>query len=148
MRIVSAAVATLIFLVASVSSVVQQNPHAAAVINVPVIPGWAYPVAPAVPAPKDDGTIFHVPNSTVGMTFTQARRNADVPDWHPDEHPPIPDVVRHGRIAGGVRACVRVLPLPDRSQLAEPESPAVPPRAFTRSGGDRGRAALNRPIRT
>jgi len=26
-----------------------------------------------VPRPKDDGTVFRVPNSTVGMTLTQAR---------------------------------------------------------------------------
>ena len=62
-------------------------------------------MAAAVPGPKDDGTVLHVPNSTVGMTLTQARNAADVPDWHPDEHPAMPDVVRKGRIAEGVRAC-------------------------------------------
>jgi hypothetical protein len=56
----------------------------------PGIPGRAYPVAAGVPGPKDDGTVFHVPNSTVGMTLTQARNASDAPDWHPDEHPPMP----------------------------------------------------------
>ena len=79
----------------------QQQPTP--VTNAPGIPGWAYPVAPGVPAPKDDGTVFHVPNSTIGMTRTQATNPADVPDWHPDDHPPMPDVVRKG--ARNVRAC-------------------------------------------
>jgi cytochrome c553 len=79
----------------------QQQP--APVTNAPGIPGWAYPVAPGVPAPKDDGTVFHVPNSTIGMTRTQATNPADVPDWHPDDHPAMPDVVRKG--ARNVRAC-------------------------------------------
>jgi len=77
----------------------------APVTNAPGIPGWAYPVAAGVPGPKDDGTVFHVPNSTVGMTLTQARNASDVPDWHPGEHPTMPDVVRKGRVAEGVRAC-------------------------------------------
>ena len=76
-----------------------QNRPATPVTNAPGIPGWAYPVAAGVPAPKDDGTVFHVPNSTVGMTLTQARNASDVPDWHPDEHPTMPDVVRRGRVA-------------------------------------------------
>jgi cytochrome c553 len=91
------------FIAASVIAMRAQNP--VSVTNAPGIPGWAYPVAPAVPAAKDDGTVFHVPNSSVGMTLTQARNASDVPDWHPDEHPPMPDVVRKGRIAEGVRAC-------------------------------------------
>jgi cytochrome c553 len=74
-------------------------------VNQPGIPAWAYPISPPAAPLKDDGTVFHVPNSTVGMTITQARNNADVPDWHPDEHPPMPDVVKHGRMSAGVRAC-------------------------------------------
>ena len=97
--------ATLLIVVASAISSRAQNPPAAPITNAPGIPGWAYPVAPAVPGPKDDGSILHVPNSTVGMTLTQARNASDAPDWHPDQHPPMPDIVRHGRIADGVRAC-------------------------------------------
>jgi cytochrome c553 len=82
-----------------------QNAQNRPVTNAPGIPGWAYPVAAGVPGPKDDGTVYHVPNSTVGMTLTQARNASDVPDWHPDEHPPMPEVVRKGRVAEGVRAC-------------------------------------------
>jgi cytochrome c553 len=100
--------ATLFLVVVLAVSPRAQNAPAtppAPVTNAPGIPGWAYPVAAAVPGPKDDGTAFHVPNSTIGMTLTQARNASDAPDWHPDEHPPMPDVVRKGRIADGVRAC-------------------------------------------
>ena len=106
MRFITAFVCTLVIVAAfSIASRAQNAPPAAPVTNAPGIPGWAYPVAAAVPPAKDDGTVFHVPNSTVGMTLTQARNNSDVPDWHPDEHPAMPDVVRKGRVAEGVRAC-------------------------------------------
>ena len=51
------------------------------------------------------------------MTLTQARNASDAPDWHPDGHPPMPDVVRHGRDS---RRCtrVRILPLPERARPA------------------------------
>jgi hypothetical protein len=103
MRIIAAATITLaVALAFSAAPTAQNGPP---VTNAPGIPGWAYPVAAGVPGPKDDGTVYHVPNSTVGMTLTQARNNSDVPDWHPDEHLPMPDVVRRGRVAEGVRAC-------------------------------------------
>ena len=104
MKITALAI-SLAVVVASAFALRAQSGPPESVTNAPGIPGWAYPVAPAVPAAKDDGTVFHVPNSTVGMTLTQARNASDAPDWHPDEHPPMPDVVRKGRIAEGVRAC-------------------------------------------
>ena len=108
MRRFAIASATLFLVIGSAVAPRAQNAPAtppAPVTNAPGIPGWAYPVAAAVPGPKDDGTVFHVPNSTIGMTLTQARNASDVPDWHPDEHPAMPDVVRKGRTAEGVRAC-------------------------------------------
>ena len=106
MRIVLPLTFTLAIVGVSVSAPQAQNaPPPAAVTNAPGIPGWAYPVAAGVPAPKDDGTVFRVPNSNVGMTLTQARNAAEVPDWHPDEHPPMPDLMKHGRMQDGVRAC-------------------------------------------
>ena len=61
-------------------------------------PPWAFPVNPpgAQPAP-DDGTPRHVPNSAVSFTLTQIRDLFSVPDWHPDNHPPMPDIVAEGR---------------------------------------------------
>ena len=110
MRFAAAVVSSLVLIVALATSPHAQQAAAQAppaqrapVTNAPGIPGFAYPVAAGVPAPKDDGTVFHVPNSTIGMTRTQATNPADVPDWHPDDHPPMPDVVRKG--ARNVRAC-------------------------------------------
>jgi cytochrome c553 len=71
-------------------------------------PSWAYPVnppaAPGAQAPKkDDGTLFHVPDSEVALTRTQIEGRDTVPDWHPNDHPPMPDIVKNGR--QNVRAC-------------------------------------------
>jgi cytochrome c553 len=45
----------------------------------------------------DDGKLRHVPGSAAAFTVTQARDLFFVPDWHPNEHPPLPDIVAHGR---------------------------------------------------
>lgn len=63
-----------------------------------VPPPWAYVVDPPglVPTP-DDGTIRRVPGSTLGFTLSQVRDGFVSPDWHPDAHPPMPEIVVHGR---------------------------------------------------
>ena len=67
-------------------------------------PYWAFtgnPPAPASsrPAKKpDDHTLLHVPGSR--QAFTQRQIDAAAfgpPDWHPDGHPPMPEIVAHGR---------------------------------------------------
>ena len=67
-------------------------------------PAWAYPWAPDFKGPPDDGVPRHVPDSTASFTVTQERNLFFVPDWHPDDHPPMPDIVAHGR-QPDVRAC-------------------------------------------
>ncbi len=67
-------------------------------------PPWAYPVATATQRVPDDGTPKHVPNSSQSFTISEIRRPYDVPDWHPEEHPPLPEVVAHGHNPG-VRPC-------------------------------------------
>jgi cytochrome c553 len=67
-------------------------------------PAWAYPWAPDFKAPPDDGVPRHVPDSAAAFTITQERDLFFAPDWHPDDHPPMPDVVAHGR-PPDVRAC-------------------------------------------
>jgi cytochrome c553 len=63
-----------------------------------VPPPWAYPVdPPGVKAPKDDGTLRHVPNSTLALTLSQVRDGFVSPDWHPNDHPPLTPIVAHGR---------------------------------------------------
>jgi len=67
-------------------------------------PAWAYPWAPDFKVPADDGQLTHVPDSTQSFTIAQERNLFFVPDWHPEDHPPMPDVVAHGR-QPEVRAC-------------------------------------------
>jgi cytochrome c553 len=67
-------------------------------------PAWAYPWAPDFKAPPDDGVPRRVPDSTASFTITQERNLFFVPDWHPEDHPPMPDIVAHGR-QPDVRAC-------------------------------------------
>lgn len=61
-------------------------------------PAWAYPVTPLgfKPAP-DDGLLKHVPNSTAAYPLGELRNPFLAPDWHPEDHAPMPDVVQHGR---------------------------------------------------
>src|SRR5262249_50809266 len=68
-------------------------------------PAWAYPVnPPGLKVTPDDGTPRRVPGSTATFTLTQVRDRQFSPDWHPDEHPPQPEVVARGR-APDVPAC-------------------------------------------
>jgi len=67
-------------------------------------PGPAASAAPAAPAVPDDGTLRHLPGSTLAFTRTQIRNAFGPADWYPGDHPPMPDIVAHGR-APDVRAC-------------------------------------------
>jgi cytochrome c553 len=67
-------------------------------------PAWAYPWAPDFKPAPADGIPTHVPDSAVAYTITQERDLFLAPDWHPGDHPPMPDVVAHGR-RPEVRAC-------------------------------------------
>ena len=63
---------------------------------------WGTPTGQP-PAP-DDGSAKHVPGSTKSMTISQVRDGFNVPDWNPDQHAQMPEVVEHGR-KPDVRAC-------------------------------------------
>jgi cytochrome c553 len=68
-------------------------------------PAWAYPQAASdYKPPLDDGRVRHVANSSAGWTLTQLRDFFFAPDWHPEEHPQMPQVVARGR-KPGVYAC-------------------------------------------
>jgi cytochrome c553 len=61
-------------------------------------PPWAYPINPPdFKPPADDGTLRRVPDSTGGFTLTQLRDFFFAPDWHPDDHPRMPEIVAGGR---------------------------------------------------
>jgi cytochrome c553 len=75
----------------------------AAAADVP--PPWAFAVnPPGSQPPVDDGIARHVPNSSAAFTITQVRDLFNVPDWHPDNHPSMPEIVAQGR-KPGVFAC-------------------------------------------
>jgi len=78
-------------------------------------PGWAYgfppgtsgtPTAAPAPAPAaaPDTSVKHLPGSTGAFTVPQIRDAFGPADWYPSDHPPMPDVVAHGR-RPDVRAC-------------------------------------------
>ncbi|MEY4880453.1 MAG: hypothetical protein RJB62_1922 [Pseudomonadota bacterium] len=70
-------------------------------------PAWAYPVMDEGRGRgPDDGTLHTVPGSTLQLTQTQINDPFNPPDWYPDEHPPMPEVVAHGR-QPDVRACAQ-----------------------------------------
>jgi cytochrome c553 len=84
-------------------------------------PDWAYPVAPQGAPPANPQQVFEVPGSTKKYTIQQINDAFNPPDWFPDSHPAMPQVVGQG-IPPGVRACALChLPSGD----GHPESSAV-----------------------
>ena len=85
-------------------------------------PPWAYARnAPNQHVEPDDGKPRSVPGSTRTYTLKEIRNGFSPPDWHPEDHPPMPDVVGRGR-APDVRAC-GYCHLP--SGIGKPENAAV-----------------------
>jgi cytochrome c553 len=87
------------------------------------LPVWAYPVNPPGLKPaSDDGSLKHVPNSAAAFTLTQIRDLFSPPDWHPDNHPAMPDVVgrgnKPGQFACGYCHLPNGLGRPENSSLA------------------------------
>src|SRR3984885_4633773 len=98
MRMTLAAITMMGMAASGVSIAQTQSPPPPASTSAASFPAWAYPWAPDFKAAPDDGVPRHVPDSTQSFTITQERDLFFVPDWHPDDHPPMPDVVTHGRM--------------------------------------------------
>jgi cytochrome c553 len=87
-----------------------QGPQAPPPQAPPDSPAWAYGVPntpvqrPAGERPAPDTSLKHVPGSTQEMTLQHIRDYWDVGDWFPNDHPPMPNVVVHGR-QPHVRGC-------------------------------------------
>ena len=67
-----------------------------------VPPEWAYAVNPPVAAmaeatPAPDATPRHVPDSEASFTTQQTKDFFKLADWHPADHPTMPEVVARGR---------------------------------------------------
>ena len=61
-------------------------------------PAWAYPVNPPDLKPRtEDGVPRHVPGSVATYSVTQLRDRFIAPVWHPQDHPPLPEIVAQGR---------------------------------------------------
>jgi cytochrome c553 len=94
----------------------------------PELPLWAYGyiTAPAMPEdwsarclgnrprdcdrpggmPTDDsGTLMRLKDSDRTFTIAQITSPYNPADWFPNDHPPMPEIVAHGKEASGFRAC-------------------------------------------
>jgi cytochrome c553 len=68
-------------------------------------PDWAFPVTDKnAPPVNDDGQPKHAPGSSKAYTKAEIEDLYNPPDWYPDIHPPMPQVVAHGN-GSTVRAC-------------------------------------------
>lgn len=68
-------------------------------------PPWAFPVNPPGIQPEpDEGMPRQVPGSDARFTLTRIRDLFNAPDWHPSDHPPMPEIVARGS-KPGVFAC-------------------------------------------
>lgn len=121
----------------SVWTVAQgQNDVASKAARMPeTLPQWAYiisapapPGAAGFPRPQDDGTLRHVPGSTAAFTLTQIDDGFANADWHPDNHPPMPESVAQGR-KPVMRACA-TCHLPNGQGQVENSSLAGLPAAY------------------
>ena len=103
---------------------------------------WAYPVTPK-PEPLDNLVLKQVPDSTRAYTQAQIDDPFDPPDWFPDEHPPMPQIVAQGD-KPAVRACAQChLPSgdghPESSSLAGLPVPYILRQmAAFKTGGRKG----------
>jgi cytochrome c553 len=69
-------------------------------------PDWAFPGTEKVQPPvKVDGRTRTAPGSTLALTRAQVDDMFNAPDWFPDTHPPMPQIVAHGNKETTVRAC-------------------------------------------
>jgi hypothetical protein len=59
-------------------------------------PSWAFPVRDQALAEADDSELKHVPGSSKAYTQRQIDDSSSPPDWFPDEHAPMSEVVKHG----------------------------------------------------
>jgi cytochrome c553 len=78
----------------------------------PGLPLWAYgyPAPGATPAPnpppvQDDGSPKTLAGSEGKFTLTEIRNGFGPADWHPGDHPAMPEIVARGRKDANVRAC-------------------------------------------
>jgi cytochrome c553 len=67
---------------------------------------WAYPVTPKA-EPIDSVRLKQAPGSARKYTQAQIDDPFNPPDWFPNEHPPMPEIVAHGGAKPAGRACAQ-----------------------------------------
>lgn len=69
------------------------------------LPEWAFNVVTKAqpPAAEEDKSPVHVPGSSKAFTHAQIDDLANPPDWFPEEHGTVPDIILHGK--GAALAC-------------------------------------------
>lgn len=116
------------------------------------LPSWAYPVnQSSVPAPAskpDDTVLLKVAGSSASYTVAQISNLYGVPDWHPEGHPPMPDIVGVGRkpavFACGYCHLPNGLGRPENAGLAGRPAAYVEQQLADYRSGARGTALRNR----
>ena len=70
------------------------------------LPDWAYPVTPP-PKPVDAVKRITLPGSDRSYTQAEIDDGFNPPDWYPQDHAPMPEVVAHGRKETSARGCAQ-----------------------------------------
>jgi cytochrome c553 len=70
----------------------------------PAVPPAPTPATPAAPLP--DHPLLGLPGTDRKFSPAQIRNNFGPADWFPEDHPPMPEIVAHGR-APAIWACAR-----------------------------------------
>ena len=68
------------------------------------LPAWAFLWDPTVKVPPPDDRPNSLPGSNATFSWKQARDLFVAPDWHPEAHPAMPEIVANGRNPD-IRAC-------------------------------------------
>jgi cytochrome c553 len=69
----------------------------------PALPDWLFPIdpnaahPPKTPVKPDDTEPLGLPHSKLTFTAARIANGHDPPDWHPEDHGPMPDIVAKGR---------------------------------------------------
>jgi len=98
----------LALLALAAPALVAQSPTPASTDGKREPPAWAYAIPPppptGAPAPTPDTSMKQLPGSTLSFTRQQISDGFGPADWFPEDHPPMPDIVAHGK-RPDARAC-------------------------------------------
>jgi cytochrome c553 len=89
---------------ASSDGLTQSGVGSSAALPSDALPAWAFLWDPTVKVPPPDDRPNLLPGSNAAFSWKQARDLFVAPDWHPDTHAAMPDIVANGR-KPDIRAC-------------------------------------------